>query len=60
MSSKTFWVGAAITVAVTLAQALTEFDPAVITDWRAWAVWLAAASVRQVAVYVAARLGSAK
>jgi hypothetical protein len=53
---KTLGVGVLITVTVVLAEALVNFDPASITDWRSWAVGLGAGVVRQVASYVLARV----
>lgn len=43
-----------VAVALVLLQALVEFDPAVITDWAAWSVSLAAAGVRAAAAAVLA------
>lgn len=42
----------AIAVAVVLASALVTFDPASVSDWRAWAVALAASVVRVAAATV--------
>jgi hypothetical protein len=41
---------------VPVVSAFTTFDPSQITDWRAWAAGLAAASVRSLALFVSARL----
>lgn len=38
--------GAVTAVAVTVLQALVDFDPAAITDWRVWATGLGASAVR--------------
>jgi len=56
MNRKTLWVGAVIATAVPVVSAFTTFDPSQITDWRAWAAGLAAASVRSLALFVSARL----
>lgn len=53
---KTFLVGMGIAAAIGVAQVLTEFDPATVTDWRTWAVGLVGAFVRPVAVYVVTNL----
>jgi len=53
---KTLAVGALITATVPVAEALLTFDPDSITDWRKWAVGIAAGSVRQLASYVLARI----
>lgn len=56
MNKKTVWVGALIAATVPVVGALTTFDPEKVVDLRAWAVGLAAASVRSLALYVSARL----
>ena len=56
MNWKTIGVGVLITATVPVAEALLTFNPESITDWRAWAVGIAAGSVRQVASYVLARI----
>lgn len=43
-----------VAVALVVLQALVEFDPAVITDWRAWAISLGAAGLRAGAAAVLA------
>ena len=58
MKAKTLLVGALIAGAVGIAQALVTFDATAITDWRTWAVGLAGAFVRPVAVYVVAQFTS--
>lgn len=60
MNRKTLLVGALIAVTVPVVEALTKFDPQAVTDWRSWAVGLAAASVRQGAVYVLAQIAARK
>jgi hypothetical protein len=56
MDYRTLLIGALIAATVPIAQALTTFNPEAITDWRAWAVGIAAGAVRQVAVYIVARI----
>ena len=45
-------MGAAIAGATVVLQALAEFDPNTIVDWKAWAVGIGAGVVRQVAIYL--------
>ncbi len=52
MKAETWIVGALVAGAIAVAQALVEFRPEAVTDWRAWAVGIAGAFVRQAAVYV--------
>lgn len=47
-----------VAVLTALASALVEFDPSAVTDWRAWAVGLAAACVRAAAGALLAWLGA--
>ena len=49
---RTAVVGAAIAGATVVLQALAEFDPNTIVDWKAWAVGIGAGVVRQVAIYL--------
>ena len=56
VAHKTVFVGALITVATPVLMALSSFDPTTITDWRAWGVGIGAASVRQLAAYIASKL----
>ena len=53
---KALFVGALIMGATPLLTALAAFDPAKITDWRAWVVGIGAASVRQIAAYLITKL----
>lgn len=53
---KALFVGALIMAATPLLTALAAFDPVKITDWRAWAVGIGAASVRQVAAYLVTKI----
>ena len=57
---KTYLFGALIAATVVLAEALLAFDPAAITDWRAWAAGIAGGVVRQLAVYVLAKIAEAR
>ena len=56
MDYRTLIIGALVTASVPLAEAAANFNPDAITDLRTWAVGVAAASVRQVGVYVLAKL----
>lgn len=56
MDYRTLVIGALVTASVPLAEAAANFNPDAITDVRTWAVGVAAASVRQVGVYVLAKL----
>ena len=56
MDYRTLIIGALVTASVPLAEAAANFNPDAITDWRTWVVGVAAASVRQVGVYVLAKL----
>lgn len=58
MKWQTLLVGALIAGSVPVFEALVKFDPAVVTDWRAWAVGIGAGFVRNVAIYVLARIAS--
>lgn len=49
---RTLIVGAAIAGATVVFQALAEFNPDVIVDWKTWAVGIGAGVVRQVSIYV--------
>ena len=51
-----FWF-VVVAVATVVLQALVEFDPAKIDDWRAWAIGLGAAAVRAAAGAALAWLG---
>ena len=57
MNWKPWAVGAAITAATVIAQAFASTDLTEIADLRAWAVGVAAATVRQVAVFIVRKLG---
>lgn len=48
----TFWVGVLIAGALGVAQVLLAWDPAEVTDWKAWALALIGAFVRPAASYV--------
>lgn len=52
MNRRMLIVGAAITAAVPLLEALTTVDPYAVTDWHAWAAGIGAASVTQLMVYL--------
>lgn len=56
MDYRTLVIGALVTASVPLAEAAANFNPEAISDWRTWGVGIAAASVRQVGVYVMAKL----
>tara|TARA_R110000868_G_scaffold133466_7_gene345079 strand:+ start:630 stop:833 length:204 start_codon:yes stop_codon:yes gene_type:complete len=56
MDYRTLVIGALVTASVPLAEAAAKFNPDAISDVRAWAVGIAAASVRQVGVYVMAKM----
>ena len=56
MDYHTLIIGALVTASVPLAEAAANFNPDAITDVRTWAVGVAAASVRQIGVYVLAKL----
>ena len=47
-----------VAVLTTLMQALITFDPNAVTDWRVWAIGLAAASVRTAASAILSWMGS--
>ena len=51
MNYKTIAVGAAMTVATVVFTALSTLDPEKVADWKAWAVGVAVASIRQVSIY---------
>lgn len=57
---KPYIVGALIAGSVPVLEALANWDPAAITDWRAWVVGLGAGFVRQVAVYLISKIASDK
>ncbi|PZM91983.1 MAG: hypothetical protein DIU79_12290 [Actinobacteria bacterium] len=46
-----------VAVLTVLMQALAEFDPEAITDWRAWAIGIGAAMVRALGAAVLVLLG---
>jgi len=56
MDYRTLVIGALVTASVPLAEAAANFNPEAISDVRTWAVGIAAASVRQVGVYVMAKM----
>lgn len=56
MDYRTLVIGALVTASVPLAEAAANFNPDAISDVRTWAVGIAAASVRQVGVYVMAKM----
>lgn len=56
MDYRTILVGLAVATSVPLFEALARFDPERVTDWKAWAVGVGAASVRQVGVFAIAQL----
>lgn len=53
IAQETAWV-AAVAAGVAVLQVLKEFDPAIVTDWRTWAVALGAGMVRAAAAAVLA------
>ena len=58
MNKKTVLVGVLIAGAVGVAQVLVSFDPALVTDWRTWAVSLTGAFVRPAAAYLVAKFAT--
>ena len=52
MDKRTVIVGVIVGASVPIVEALVQFDPMVIADWRTWIVGIAAASVRQGAVQI--------
>ena len=56
MDYRTLVIGALVTASVPLAEAAANFNPEAISDVRTWAVGIAAASVRQVGVYIMAKM----
>lgn len=55
MSKQTILTGTLIAGAVGVAQVLVSFDPALVGDWKTWAVALVGAFVRPAAAFVVAR-----
>ena len=58
MDKKTLLVGVLIAGAVGVAQVLVQFDPALVTDWKTWAVGLTGAFIRPAAAYIVAKFAS--
>ena len=58
MKWQTLVIGALVAGSVPVFEALVNFDPAAIADWRAWAVGIGAGFVRQVAVFALAQIAS--
>jgi len=54
----TIIIGAIIAGSVPVFEALVNFDPGAVTDWRVWAVGIGAGFVRQVAVFALAQLAA--
>lgn len=58
MSRQTFLTGVLIAGAVGVSQVLVSFDPALVGDWKTWAVSLVGAFIRPAAAYVVAKFAT--
>lgn len=56
MDYRTLVIGLLVTASVPIVEAAVRFDPDRITDWRSWAVGIAAGCVRQAGVYLMAKM----
>lgn len=56
MDYRTLVIGALVTASVPLVEAAVRFNPDAITDWKTWAVGIAAGSIRQLGAYAMAKL----
>ena len=55
-----FWWFVLVTIIVSVMQVMVTFDPSKVTDWKTWAVALAAGAVRSAAGAVLSYIGAKK